>query len=465
MGGRKPTEDDPCLVRWRAADGLDTIAWFAPANGAHEPDYILTLRQCGFVVEPMRGPGARLQVDGAFAGIIDLGAGIDGQLVERIRDAAPQLRIVALIPRAEASGPALAALVEAGTIYDFHTLPVDADRLLHTLGHIRGLAAVERQNGGLVQGASEPYMVGSSEAMVQVYARIRKFAPFDAPVLITGETGTGKELAARAIHERSTYKDGPFVAINCAALPPTLIAAELFGYERGAFTGAQQRKIGRLESADGGTVFLDEIGDMPLEIQAHLLRFLQDRTIDRLGNTKPIRVQARVIVATNVHLEEAIREGRFREDLFYRLNVLSLRMPALRERGDDIDLLACYFLQDFARENHRRALHLSRNARVAIRRHRWPGNVRELISRVRRGAVLASNGLVTAADLGFEEDVEDRLAVTLAEAKADVERRVVLQALQANGNVVQRAARELGISRVALYRIMKRLDAPAPLQH
>ena len=247
--------------------------------------------------------------------------------------------------------------------------------------------------------------------------------------------------------------------INCAALPPTLIAAELFGHEKGTFTGAHQRKIGRIEAAHRGTLFLDEIGDMPLTDQIHLLRFLQDKTIERLGSTKTIPIDTRVIVATNTDIEAAVREERFREDLFYRLNVLTLHLPPLRERGEDIELIGRYYLEQFARDHRRRNLRFSRGSLVALMNHPWPGNVRELISTVRRGAVFAEGGVVTPEALGLEESAtkDSETLQTLAEAKADLEQELVSKALRKNGNVVQHAARDLGISRVALYRLMKKV--------
>ncbi|MGH7000988.1 MAG: sigma 54-interacting transcriptional regulator, partial [Stellaceae bacterium] len=194
------------------------------------------------------------------------------------------------------------------------------------------------------------YMVGASPAMMRTFDSIRRFAASNAPVLITGDSGTGKELVARAMHERSVWKTGPFVAINCGAIPTTLISSELFGYEKGAFTGAATRKIGRIEVAENGTVFLDEIGDLPLETQVHLLRFLQEKTIERVGSCKSIMINTRVIAATNINLRQAVAERRFREDLYYRLNVLTLALPPLRERGEDVQLLAKFFLRRFADE-------------------------------------------------------------------------------------------------------------------
>jgi DNA-binding NtrC family response regulator len=306
---------------------------------------------------------------------------------------------------------------------------------------------------------AEPYMVGSSPAMHRVFATIRKFGATNAPLLITGESGTGKELAAHAVHERSAYAKGPFVAINCAALPPTLIAAELFGYEKGAFTGATQRRIGRLESANGGTIFLDEIGDLPLEQQAHLLRFLQERTIDRVGGTRPITVEARVIVATNVDLRRAVQAKQFREDLFYRLNVLTLHLPSLRERGHDIELLATFFLRKFAEEQGRVVAGFTDDAWEKIRGHDWPGNVRELIGCIRRAVVMAEKPWITTHDLGLDENLRHRVAggrLPEAPRRTMIDETALREALRkANGNVTS-AARALDVSRMTIYRLMRR---------
>jgi len=308
---------------------------------------------------------------------------------------------------------------------------------------------------------AEPYMVGSSPAMQTVYSSIRKFAATTAAVLISGESGTGKELVARAVHERSVYRAGPFVAINCAALPATLIAAELFGHEKGAFTGAVQRRIGRLESAHRGTIFLDEIGDLPLELQAHLLRFLQERTIDRVGGSKPIEVDARVICATNIDLAKAVREGRFREDLYYRLNVLSLRLPALRERGDDIALLATFFLRKFAAEHGRTVAGFSDDAWQRIREHSWPGNIRELIGRLRRAVVMAEDALIGAQDIGLETSVPASAVPAPARRGGPLlDEATLRQALDRHRHNVSNVARALRCSRMTVYRSMRRYNIP-----
>ena len=346
------------------------------------------------------------------------------------------------------------------------------ERLLERLWQAVGTPAEDGPAGEA--DAAPPHMVGTSQAMRAAFNAIRKYATTDAPVLITGESGTGKELVALAIHERSVSKAGPFAPINCAALPPMLIASELFGHEKGAFTGAYQRKIGRIEAAKGGTLFLDEIGDLPLEMQVHLLRFLQEKTIDRVGGRGSIRVDVRVIAATNDDLNKAVAEGRFREDLFFRLNVLCLEMPPLRARGDDVDLLSTYFLRKFNEEMNRPDLGFDESARRAIRGYRWPGNVRELISCVRRGVVMAEGDKITLGDLslpeggekpavgegraagtGYGGDLgEDGRAMPLARARSELEIALIRRALARRDRNIKRTAEDLDISRVTLYRLM-----------
>lgn len=309
-------------------------------------------------------------------------------------------------------------------------------------------------------GPLSSYMVGSSQPMRRLFEAIRRYAVTNAPVLITGESGTGKELAARALHERSSFSRGPFVAINCGALPTTLIGSELFGYEKGAFTGATARKIGRIESAESGTIFLDEIGDLPLETQAHLLRFLQERTIERIGGCKPITITARVVAATNVNLRDAVAKGRFREDLFYRLNVLTLGMPPLRERGDDIALLTRFFLQRFASEMKRETLDFSLEAVRKITTYAWPGNVRELIACVRRAVVMADGPEITVRDLGLPDESKEEAATDkgLEKARGQAEAGLIRAALERNRFNIKQSAEELGISRVTLYRLIQKHD-------
>ncbi|HTH18163.1 MAG TPA: sigma-54 dependent transcriptional regulator [Magnetospirillum sp.] len=314
----------------------------------------------------------------------------------------------------------------------------------------------------LARAGEQPTMIGDSPAMKRLLAAIAKIAVTNAPVLITGESGTGKELAAVSIHQRSLRAAGPFVPINCAALPKHLIASELFGHEKGAFTGADQRRIGRLQAADRGTVFLDEIGDLPLDLQAHLLRFLQEHTIDRVGGVQPIKVDVRVVAATNMALRKAVAEGRFREDLYFRLNVLTLTMPPLRERAEDVDQLTAYFIAKFAREADKGVLGLTPEATRLVRRYPWPGNVRELIATIRRAVVMADDTLITPADLDLaaadgEGSGSDG---SLGSARRGADETLIRRALAGNRHNITRTAEHLGVSRMTLYRLLEKYGIP-----
>ena len=337
--------------------------------------------------------------------------------------------------------------------FDFVTRPCPVERLSFALGHAHGLSRLKGrkvdQDGSLGRHA----MIGQCEAMQQLYRRIDRCATTDASVFIGGESGTGKELTSRAVHDRSKRAAHPFVAINCAALPPSLLQAELFGYERGAFTGAIQRKIGRIESAHGGTLFLDEIGDMPHECQAVLLRFLQEGTIERLGGHDSIKVDVRVISATHVDLDEAVEQGRFRADLYHRLCVLRLIEPPLRTRGSDIKLIADHALRMYKQDGHRKIRGFSTEATIAIMNYGWPGNVRELINRVRRAVVMAEDRTLTPEDLGLELPSGPHVE-TLAEVRSRAERVAVAEALKRNAYNLTDAANELGVSRATLYRLI-----------
>jgi len=343
------------------------------------------------------------------------------------------------------------------SFYDYHTLPPDVDRLLATLGHAHGMAMIGRTAPNPAHGAvAEPQIVAVCAPMQAVFQSIRKIAAVDAPVLITGESGTGKELAARAIHERSRRSSGPFIAVNCAALPAELIQSELFGYEKGAFTGAQRRNIGSIEAASGGTLLLDEIGDLSSKLQVNLLRFLQESTIQRVGSPKEIPVDVRVIAATHGDMEKAVAEGRFREDLYYRLYVLRLELPPLRARGEDIEVLARFFFERFSGESAHHVKGFSAEALRSVASHTWPGNVRELINRVRRAIVMCEGRLIRPSDLGFKDMPPPTWLVTLDEARATAEREAIAQALKLTPNNLSEAARRLGTSRPTLYRLMNK---------
>ncbi len=336
--------------------------------------------------------------------------------------------------------------------FDYVTVPWSGDRIVDSVGHAYGMVALAEQ-AAHESGSAEGEMVGTCDAMLALFRSIRKVAMTDASVFISGESGTGKELTAVAIHERSSRRNAPFVPINCGAIPPHLLQSELFGYERGAFTGAAQRKIGRVEAANGGTLFLDEIGDLPLESQASLLRFLQEGKVERLGGHQSVPVDVRIISATHVDMHAAMLEGRFRQDLYHRLCVLQIDEPPLRARGKDIELLAKHMLDRFKKDASRRLRGFSPDAIAALHNYSWPGNVRELINRVRRAIVMSEGRSITARDLELSDYVEVA-PVSLAQAREAAERQAIELALLRHRGRLGDAATELGISRVTLYRLL-----------
>ena len=339
-------------------------------------------------------------------------------------------------------------------LFDHHTTPIDAARLAMTLGHAHGHAALRQAAHPVEAAGRDASIVGNSPAATELLRQVRRVAKVDAPVLVCGESGSGKELTAQAIHHHSSRANGPFVPVNCGAIQATLIQSELFGHAKGAFTGASKEGRGLIEAASGGTIFLDEIGDLSLELQINLLRFLQEKTINRVGSTRSIHVDARVIAATHVDLEKAVAAGTFREDLFYRLNVVPLRVPSLRERLSDVGLLAEHFFEQFAKEKGPQLKGFSRRAMVAMNAHTWPGNVRELINRVRRATVMAEGRLIGPVDLGLEDRSESHSWDALEEARTRAERGAISVSLQHAGKNVTEAAKQLGVSRMTLYRLM-----------
>ena len=338
--------------------------------------------------------------------------------------------------------------------FDFHTLPFDVSRVQVTLGRAFGMARLRGRSTDPIESAGHE-LLGESRAIRDLRKLLGKLAPTESPVLIRGESGTGKELVARTLHRQSQRHARPFVAINCGAIPEHLIQSELFGHEKGAFTGAHQRKVGRIEAAHGGTLFLDEIGDLPLELQANLLRFLQEKHIERVGGSQPIPVDVRVLAATHVDLEAAIINGRFREDLYYRLNVLQVFTAPLRERHGDMAMLANHFARFYSQETGRRPRTFSEQALVAMGNHDWPGNVRELANRVRRGLVLAEGRQIEPCDLGLETRQAPSLAMgTLEDYKDHAERQALCDVLQRHSNNLSLAAKVLGVSRPTFYRLL-----------
>jgi len=331
------------------------------------------------------------------------------------------------------------------------------------LENARRLEWVERENQRLQEEIRiEHQMIGQSPAMRSIYQFIGKAGPSEATVLIRGESGTGKELAARAIHENSGRAEKAFVAINGATLSETLLESELFGHEKGAFTGAIAQKRGKLEFADGGTLFLDEVGELASSIQAKLLRVLQEREFERVGGTRPIKIDVRLVTATNKDLEDAVRQGSFRQDLYYRLNVVSMTMPPLKDRGEDVQLLASYFASVYSKRCKRRINGISPEARAVLRAYAWPGNVRELENAIERAVVLGSTEAIIPDDLPealFEAlSSRDVSLVGYHDRLKEAKKQIVIKALEdANGNYTQ-AARELGLHPTNLHRLVRNLN-------
>jgi two-component system, NtrC family, response regulator len=344
--------------------------------------------------------------------------------------------------------------------YDFLSKPVEMTELKALLKRCFYVARLEKDFREMqlrLQADAFEALLGTSAPMQTVFNLIRKVAATEAPVLILGESGTGKEMTARAIHQRSSRREGPFVAINCSAIPETLIESELFGHEKGSFTGAHAQRKGRIESSEGGTLFLDEIGEVPLLVQVKLLRFLQEQRIERVGGRQEIQVDTRVVAATNADLKKGLSSGTFREDLFYRLAVIQITLPPLRERDDDVLMLAQSFLQQFSTELGKTGLSFSSEATRALRRHPWPGNVRELQNRVRRAVIMGTGKRLAIEDLELNMQNPLPHGNSLKEAREALEREMVLEALKRHSGKIAPAALELGISRPTLYELMDKL--------
>jgi len=344
--------------------------------------------------------------------------------------------------------------------YDFFYKPIQIDELKVVLKRAFYVSGLEKEHYELQRKFAEDSfegMLGTSPQIQEVFSAIRKVATTDMPVLIVGESGTGKEMAAWAIHRKSARKDGPFEAINCSAIPESLLESELFGHEKGAFTGAHIQRKGRMELSQGGTLFLDEIGEISLALQVKLLRFLQEHQIERVGGRGKILVDARVIAATNVDLKQRMVEGRFREDLFYRISVVTISIPPLRERQGDIQPLAKAFLQKYSSENQKRITGFTQKALRAIEAHDWPGNVRELENRIKRAVVMTEGSKVRPEDLELRIPSGSYEARGLKSARETLERDFIRRALSRNKWNITQSAAELGISRPTLYELMEKL--------
>jgi len=352
--------------------------------------------------------------------------------------------------------------------FDFYTKPPVLSELKVIIRRAFHLAGIEEQiyfqdDSGAAEPCEQMGMIGACPEMQTVFSTIRKVAASNAPILITGESGTGKELVAGAIHEASQRRKGPFVPINCGAIPDNLLESELFGHEKGSFTGAHIAVPGKLIFAQKGTLFLDEIGELPVNLQVKLLRFLQEGTIQRVGGREAISIDTRTICATNVDIARAIDEGRFRDDLYYRIGVITIKLPPLRERGDDIIILAENFLKHYTPGNRRKPFHFSQSGVNFLRRHHWPGNVRELRNRVQRAVIMCEGASIGPLDLGCDNEPlsipeiqDDQLS--LREAREMIERKMVLAAIERQSGNVLKAALDLGVSRPTLYDLMRKLS-------
>ncbi len=390
------------------------------------------------------------------------------EALERIKTINPAIPIVLMTAYASVE-MAVDALKKGA--YDYLIKPLDFDKLRLTLEraleHIRLKAENRRLKLQLESGFRSPDIIGSSPAMVRLMETVAQVAASEATVMVTGESGTGKELVAAAIHHNSPRKAGPFVKVNCAAITETLLESELFGHEKGAFTGADRRKEGRFVQADGGSLFLDEVGEMPVAMQVKLLRVLQERELTRVGGEQVIAVDVRLIVATNQDLAQMVKDARFREDLYYRLNVVTLVAPPLRERREDIPLLAAHFLVQFAEKNRKSVERFSPRAMDLLIRHPWPGNVRELMNTIERAVVLARSACLDEDDFAVLAQHRSEVDAIFPDGgfPADVpleriEREAIVTTLASAGGNKSEAARRLGITRKTLREKLKKYNLP-----
>jgi len=387
-------------------------------------------------------------------------SGIDA--LKEIKEISPAIPVLLITAYAE-----LESAIEAVKLgaKDYIQKPIDVEKLKVTIMNLLELNSLRQENELLKERLGREFstskIIGSSPKMQELYHMVAMIAPTDSTVLIQGESGTGKELIADLVHENSTRANGPLVKVNCTALPDTLLESELFGYERGAFTGANQRKQGRFELADGGSLFLDEIGDMNPSVQAKLLRVLQEHTFERLGGNKTISVDVRIIVATNKDLESEVKDGNFREDLFYRLNVVPIVVPPLRERKEDIPLLAEHFLKYYAEKNHRPVKGILPRTLDLLMRYNWPGNVRELENAIERAVIIAGGEHLTEVDLpiNIQASADDlqttETGVIPGLTIKEVERDLIIKTLEQTAGNRTRTAKILGITRKTLQNKLK----------
>jgi len=451
QGTSKPVllvvEDDPGLqkqLKW-SFDDLDVViagdreAALA-ALRRHEPP-VVTLDL-----------GLPPDADGASEGLATL---------EQMLALAPTTKVIVVSGNQDRANAVKAVAMGA---YDFYQKPFDLEVLQLIVKRAFHLAQLEAENRKLQRlrpGSALAGIITGAEPMQKVCRTVEKVAPVDATVLLLGESGTGKEVLARGVHELSPRAARRFVAINCAAIPENLLESELFGYEKGAFTGAAKQTKGKIEYADGGTFFLDEVGDLPMPLQAKLLRFLQERTVERLGGREEIPVDVRVVCATHQDLRRLIGEGRFREDLFYRISEVTINIPPLRERPGDAVLLAHAFLERYADQFKKAVKGFSPDAVAAIETHAWPGNVREMENCIKRAVIMSESGRIEAADLELPGTQREAEPLNLRQVREEAERQAVLRALSRVGGNIAKAAELLGVSRPTLYDLIGRYQIPA----
>ncbi|MCD6187986.1 MAG: PEP-CTERM-box response regulator transcription factor [Desulfuromusa sp.] len=462
--------DDSREIRKQLKWGLGKSYRVLLAESVDEAIQLFTLHSPEVVTLDL---GLPPDIDGATEGL---------RCLQIILQERPETKVIVLSGN-EDHANALAA-VNMGA-YDYYHKPMDMDELKIILSRAFQLAGLEEENRRLQSSADQDKkngysgIFGQCPQMQQVFAMIKKVASIDVPILILGESGTGKEVVAKAIHARGIRKDGSFVAINCGAIPESLLESELFGHEKGAFTGAQNRVQGKVEYAEGGTLFLDEIGEMATLLQVKLLRFLQEKVIQRVGGREDIPVDTRIVTATNVDIQESIKTGKFREDLYYRIGVITINLPPLRERGEDIELLANIFLRRFGQEFGKKVRGFSTAARTWLKTYDWPGNVRELENKVKRAVVMTESSIVDACDLGFEEspatsdsdqvggnsnpqDAPDIggqssfAGMTLKEARFKIDSILLQQAIERSEGNILKAAEELAVSRPTFYDLLKK---------
>ncbi len=378
--------------------------------------------------------------------------------LQEILTIAPHSKVIVITGNDDRT-TALAA-ISAGA-YDFYQKPIENDVINVIVARAFSVAAIEEENRKMrAVAGSDIGIIGNSESIERLRMMVKRIAPTGITALLLGESGTGKEVTANAIHLASDRKKKPFIAINCASIPENLLESELFGFEKGAFTGAHRTTKGKIECAEGGTLFLDEIGDMPFGLQAKLLRFLQEKSIERLGGRQEIPVDVRVVCATNQNLEEMVKEKTFREDLFYRVSEITVNIPPLRNRDEDVIILAQYFLQHYAKEYKRNVKSFSENALSAIKGHQWPGNIRELQNKVKSSVIMTTGTQVTAMDLGFFEhqDKNFQLSLNLRVIREQAETIAIQKAYAlADGNI-SKAAELLGVTRPTLYSLIEKYD-------